>query len=212
MNQHCEPIILLGGGGHARVLIDLLLESGSHTPAGILDPELEIGSQVKGVPVLGSDRELAQLRGQGIQHAVVAVGSTRSTQLRRTLFEQARELGFQQPPLVHPSAILAPSVSLAEGVQVMAGAIIQSETRLGAGVVVNTGARIDHDCQIEQHAFLAPGVILSGGVTVGENAFLGAGAVVIQGRQIGNNAVVAAGAVVVRDVEDGALVKGVPAK
>ncbi|QDV17399.1 Putative acetyltransferase EpsM [Gimesia panareensis] len=212
MNQHSEPVILLGGGGHARVLIDLLLESGTCSLSGILDPELAIGSQVKGVPVLGTDKELPALREQGIGHAVVAVGSTRSTQLRRTLFEQVRELGFQQPALVHPSAILSPSVSLAEGVQVMAGAIIQTETRLGAGVVVNTGARIDHDCEIRQHAFLAPGVILSGGVTVGENAFLGAGAVVIQGRHIGANAVVAAGAVVVRDVEDGALVKGVPAK
>lgn len=212
MNQNRTPLILLGGGGHARVLIDLLLEWDSYMPAAILDPELAVGSLIKGVPVLGTDEELRAQQEQGIQHAVVAVGSTRSTNLRRKLYGQLRELGFEQPPLVHSSAILSPSVILDEGAQVMAGAIIQTETRIGAGAVVNTGARIDHDCEIKQHAFLAPGVILSGGVTVGENAFLGAGAVVIQGTHIGNNAIIAAGAVVVRDVEDGALVKGVPAK
>ncbi|QDT90108.1 acetyltransferase [Gimesia algae] len=212
MNHSRESIILLGGGGHAKVLIDLILQGESFQVIGILDPDLVIGHHIKGIKVLGSDAGLVGIQEQGVKHAAVAIGSVHSNQLREKLFNQCRDLGFQQPALIHPRAFLASDVTLCEGVQVMAGAIVQTDTIIGEGVVVNTGSRIDHDCKISKHSFLAPGVILCGGVSVGENAFLGAGSVVIQGVKIGKNAVIAAGAVVTRDVRDGALVKGVPAK
>lgn len=212
MNQSRDPIILLGGGGHAKVLIDLILRGELFQVYGILDPDLGVGQKVNGIKVLGTDAALKSVREQGVNHAAVAVGSIQSNQLRKKLFNQCRELEFQQPALIHPQALLASNVMLSEGTQIMAGAIIQTDTKIGEGVVVNTGSRIDHDCQIDKHAFLAPGVILCGNVFVGENAFLGAGAIVIQGVKIGENAVIAAGAVVTRDVRDGALVKGVPAK
>ncbi|MEQ8636251.1 acetyltransferase [Gimesia maris] len=212
MNHSRESIILLGGGGHAKVLIDLILHGESFQVFGILDPDLVIGHTIKGIQVLGTDAVLAEVYEQGVRHAAVAVGSTESNGLRKRLYNQCRDLGFQQPALIHHQTVLASDVKLCEGSQIMAGAIIQTDTEIGEGVVVNTGSRIDHDCRIGKHAFLAPGVTLCGGVSVGESAFLGAGAVVIQGVNIGENAVIAAGAVVTRDVRDGALVKGVPAK
>lgn len=212
MNHSRESIILLGGGGHAKVLIDLILQGESFQVVGILDPDYVVGHKIKEIQVLGTDAMLAEMHEQGVRHAAVAVGSIKSNQLRKKLFNQCRELDFQQPALIHPQTVLASDVMLCEGSQIMAGAIIQSDTKIGEGVVVNTGSRIDHDCQIGKHAFLAPGVTLCGGVSVGEGAFLGAGSVVIQGVNIGENAVIAAGAVVTRDVSDGALVKGVPAK
>ena len=212
MSELFNSMILIGGGGHARVLIELINEGGDYQIAGILDPNLKVGEQVKGIPVLGTDTELSLLQEQGVQNVAIAVGSVKSNDLRITLFEQCHQLGLNMPSLVHHRAILSTDVSLSAGVQIMAGAIIQTDTTIGAGTVINTGAQVDHDCQIGNHAFLAPGVVLSGGVTVGDRAFVGAGAVVIQGVNIGEQAVIAAGAVVVQDVADGALVKGVPAK
>ncbi|MFH1304001.1 MAG: acetyltransferase [Planctomycetota bacterium] len=207
-----NSIILTGGGGHAKVLIDLITESGDYHIAGILDPVLKVGMRIKGFAVLGTDAELPTLRDQGIQHVAIAVGSVKCNLLRKTLFDRSRKFGFKIPALVHPRAIVSAGVELTEGVQVMAGAIIQTDTKIGEGTVINTGAQVDHDCHIGSQTFLSPGVILSGGVIVGDNSFIGAGAVVIQGVKIGKNAVVAAGAVVIHDVEDGALVKGVPAR
>ncbi|QDU09748.1 acetyltransferase [Gimesia aquarii] len=212
MNKTSNAIILLGGGGHAKVLIDLITESGDFKIVGILDPELECGTQLKGIEVLGTDEVLPELRDQGVQNVAVAVGSIKCNLLRKTLFNRSRELNFQMPALIHPNSICSADISLSDGVQVMAGAIIQTDSILGEGTVVNTGAQVDHDCQIGSHVFLGPGVVLSGGVTIGNNTFVGAGAVLIQGVRVGDNAVIAAGAVVIQDVEDGALVKGVPAR
>lgn len=212
MSESLNAIILIGGGGHAKVLIDLIKEGNKFQITGILDPQLKVGQQIKGIPVLGTDAELSRLQEQGLQNIAIAVGSVKSNLLRKTLFDQSRDLGLSIPPLVHQRAILSADVTLSEGVQVMAGAIIQTDTSIGVGAVINTGTQVDHDCRIGNHVFLSPGVVLSGGVSVGDHSFVGAGAVVIQGVKIGDNAVVAAGAVVVRDVEDGALVKGVPAK
>lgn len=212
MSEWLNSMILIGGGGHARVLIDLIQEGGDYQITGILDLQMEVGQQVKGIPVLGTDAELSRLQEQGLQNVAIAVGSVKSNQLRKTLFDQCRSLGLKMPALVHRRSVLSADVTLSDGVQIMAGAIIQTDTTIGANTVINTGTQVDHDCQLGNHVFLSPGVVLSGGVTVGDHSFVGAGAVVIQGMKIGANAVVAAGAVVVRDVEDGALVKGVPAR
>ncbi len=212
MNKPLDSIILLGGGGHARVLIDLIHVGKEYQISGILDPDLQVGQKVKGISVLGTDAELPNLLDQGITNIVIAVGSVRSNLLRKKLFEQSEALGFKIPVLVHPRSIVSADVQLSDGVQVMAGAIIQTDTTVGEGAVINTGVQVDHECHIGNQSFLSPGVVLSGGVVVGDNAFLGAGAVVIQGVKIGEGAVIAAGAVVVQDVKSGALVKGVPAR
>lgn len=212
MNELLKSIILIGGGGHAKVLIDLIIEGGEYKIAGIVDPGLEVGTCLKGIKVLGADKMLPELKGEGIQNVAVAVGSIKCNRRRKKLFVQSRQWGFHLPTLIHPQSIIAPDVVIKEGVQIMAGGIIQADTSVGEGTVLNTGAQIDHDCQVGCHVFLAPGAILCGEVTVGNNSFIGAGAVVVQGVRVGENAVIAAGAVVIHDVNDGAIVKGVPAR
>lgn len=212
MNKLSNSIILLGGGGHAKVLVDLINKRNEFQIMGILDPVLETGMQIKEFAVLGTDAELPKLLDQGVRNVAIAVGSVKSNLLRKTLFDRSRELGFKIPSLVHPRTIISTDVNISDGVQIMAGAIIQTDTTIGEGTVINTGVQVDHDCQIGRQSFLSPGVVLSGGVVVGDNVFVGAGAVVIQGISIGDNAVIAAGAVVIQNVADGVLVKGVPAR
>lgn len=212
MNELLKSIVLVGAGGHAKVLIDLISQRDDFEIVGIIDPQLEVGTCFKGIEVLGADERLPQLRNQGIQNVAIGVGSIKCTKQREKLLTQCQEWGFRLPALIHPRSIVSTDVVIQEGVQVMAGAIVQTDTTLGEGTVLNTGVQVDHDCQIGSHVFLAPGAILSGGVSVGNHAFVGAGAVVIQGVRIGENAVVAAGAVVIEDIEAGVLVKGVPAR
>jgi UDP-perosamine 4-acetyltransferase len=204
-------IILMGGGGHAKVVIELIRLCGVYEIAGILVPEPVAGTKVSGVEVVGSDEKLPGLYAGGVVCAAICVGGIGDTSVRRDLYERVRAAGLNLPPLVHPKAVVSPDAVLSEGVQVMAGAVVQTGSRIGVNAVINTSAVVEHDSVINDHAFVSPGATVLGGCVVGRGAFIGAGAVVLQNVKIGDNCVVAAGAVVIDNVAAGARVKGVPA-
>lgn len=206
------PLILLGAGGHARVLLALAHAAGWRL-AGVCDPELAAQRVAiwRDLPVLGSDEALAN-RNPAMFGLINGVGQLPGDDTRRRVYETCRAQGFTFPPLVHPGAWVADDVRLDDGVQVMAGTVIQPACSLGANTIVNTGASVDHDCVIGAHVHVAPGATVCGGVRVGDRASLGAGATVIQGLVIGSDAVIGAGATCVRDVAAGAVLIGVPAR
>lgn len=205
------PVIILGAGGHAKVLIDALRLQ-SVALLGVTDADSSRAGQLLfGVPIIGGDEEITKYSTEVIR-LVNGLGSVRVNPQRRHLFECFKSKGYQFASVVHPSAVIAADSVLSEGVQIMAGAIIQAGCHIGVNTVINTGSIVDHDCHIGDHAHISPGVTLSGGVWIGEGAHVGTGAKVIQGVKIGLNSLVAAGAVVIRDVENGATVAGVPAK
>jgi len=201
-----KPIIVLGGGGHASVVIDTLRAMG-RTVAGFVAPQAADCD----VPRLGGDEYL-----DGVDPAemdlALAIGTIRPSPLRRELFDAMKQRGFVFATLIHPSAVVAPSVSLGEGAQIMAGAVIQPGTVIGANTIINSRVVVDHDCRIGDHAHIATGAALSGAVHVGEESHVGTGAVIIQGIMVGARALIAAGAVVVRDVASETQVAGVPAR
>ncbi len=207
-----KKLIIIGGGGHARVLIDLIKISGQFEIIGVLDSKTELDSPDPGISVLGNDDLLPELYSEGIKNACIAIGSIKENSKRRILYEKVKQLGFAVPFLVHPGAIVSENVKLSEAIQIMAGAIIQAGTKIGENTIINTGAIVDHDCKIGRHVHVGPGVVMSGGVTVNDDSFIGAGSTIIQGIKIGKGVTIAAGSVVVRDVSDGYMVKGVPAR
>ncbi|HEY8608890.1 MAG TPA: acetyltransferase [Noviherbaspirillum sp.] len=202
------PLVLLGAGGHARVLLALARAAGMPL-YGVCDPGLAAQSvkQWDGLQVLGGDDALDRLD-PARTGLINGVGQLVGAQGRRKLYDACRAKGFGFPVLVHPAAWVAPNAELAQGVQVMAGAVVQPGSRIGENSVVNTRAGIDHDCVIGAHVHIAPGAILCGGVGVGDRAFVGAGATVIQGLQVGEDAVLAAGAVLVRNLDAGSRYVG----
>lgn len=205
------PTLILGAGGHGRVLAETLLATGAGV-IGFLDADKSRHNlQVSGRPVLGGEDLLAEYPPLNAFIAI-GVGSTSSTEKRRALYERILSQGYEIPVIQHPSAIVSPSATLAEGVQLMAGCIVQGGVTVGANAICNTGAIIDHDCEIGAHSHIATGAVLSGTVKVGEGCHIGAGAVVIQGISIGPGTLIGAGAVVIRDIPAGARVAGVPAK
>jgi UDP-perosamine 4-acetyltransferase len=211
--QASSKVIGLGAGGHAKVLIEILLAMGTVEIAGLLDidPRLWKSKQL-GIPVLGSDELLPRLFENGIRQVFIGVGSTGESNLRRNLFAKAQHLGFVVIPCIHPSTVVSPSAVIGVGPNIMAGAVINASARIGANVIINTGAIVEHDCLVEDHSHIAPGACLGSAVTVGEGAHIGIGASVRQCIRIGRNSVVGAGAVVVSDVPDDTIVVGVPAR
>lgn len=203
-------VVIIGAGGHGRVVLDLLLTAGEHRIVGLLDadPALQ-GTSVYGVEVLGSANLLSKLRQQRVRAAIVAIGDNR---IRRTYRQEVDAAGLELINAIHPSAVLSPRATLGRNVVLCAGAIVCTDATIGDSVILNTGCRVDHECVIGEGAHIAPGAVLAGRVQVGPDAFVGLGSKVIQCRSIGAGATVGAGAVVIRDVPAGARVAGVPAK
>lgn len=202
--------VILGVGGHARVLLAALSLRGIW-PRGCIAPSVPDASWPSDIAYLGDDARLAELDPE-ITGLINAVGSTRATALRRKVFERAKELGHHFAGVVHPSAVISKDTALSEGIQVMAGAVVQTGAVLESNVLINTGAIVDHDCRIGAHAHIAIGARLSGGVHVGCDVHIGTGACLLQGVRIGNQATIGAGAVVIADVAAGTTVVGNPAR
>jgi len=198
VNPNHPVVIVLGAGGHARVLIEMLTLTGRKI-IGVITPELEPGSFFCNVQVLGGDEILENYSPEEVE-LVNGVGIKPCDTGRIELAERKRQQGFHFASVVHPSAVISDDVKLFEGVQIMAGAIIQPGVRIKSDCIINTGARIDHDCVIEESSHVAPGSILCGGVSIGRNSYIGAGTVIIQNIRLGADVLVAAGSCVFHDL------------
>ncbi len=194
-------VVVLGGGGHAKPVIEALRATGAEI-LGVLDDAPR--GDVLGVPVLGPLADVARFGA-----AVVALGDNA---LRLSLGARCRAAGVALPALIHPAALVSPSAVIEDGAQVMPRAVIGPAARIGALAIVNTGAIVEHDAVIGEAAHVAPGAVLCGFVRVGACALVGAGAVLRPGVSLGPDALVAPGAAVAEDVPARARVAGVPAR
>ena len=208
-----KEILILGGGGHAAVLIEALLrQESSYHIVGILDEKPDhAATRSWPCPVLGDDESLLKFAPDAI-YLVNGLGSIGIVTPRRQLFERCIRMGYTFIAVIHPASILSYDVVMGSGAQIMAGAIIQPGCTLGDNVIINTRASVDHDCRIGSHSHIAPGAILCGNVQIGHEVHIGAGAVIVQGIRIGARSIVGAGAVVLQHVEEESRVVGVPAR
>jgi sugar O-acyltransferase (sialic acid O-acetyltransferase NeuD family) len=206
--EHFSPtaIIIYGGGGHGKALIDLVRILGIYPIAGIVDDGLTVGSKIMGVPVLGSSQILEKLIKRGVHLAANAVGGIGNITNRINVFDRLTKTGFSCPTLVHPTAFVEPGAVLSDGVQVMPHAYVGSEAQVGFGVIVNTGAIVSHDCILGDYANLSPGAILAGEVIVGSAVLVGMGVTVNLRVNIGNRARIGNGATVKQDVPENGIV------
>ena len=205
--------IILGGGGHARVLIESLHASGLVENICVLDKDRSLwGKVLLGVPVPGGDELLPELVQQGATHFVVGMGSVGDNRPRRRLFELGLSAGLIPLTIIHPAAVFSKWAKIGNGSVIFPGAVVNAGALLGLNVIVNTGAIVEHDCVIGDHVHVATGSRLCGAVQVANGAHIGAGATIREGVSIGAGAVVGAGALVLKDVEPGTVVVGVPAR
>lgn len=213
MMKNSEGVIVIGAGGHGRVILDLLhvLELAERSVIVDANPTLR-GSRILGIPVDGGDDRIPHLLAEGFRKFVVAIGGVGLSSLRRKLFNQAQRFGLNPFLLRHPSSCCSRFAHLGDSSQILAAVVVSAEAEIGENCILNTGAIIEHNCVLGSDVHVAPGARLMGNVKVGCQVHVGAGATVCENLTIGDRAVVGAGAVVVRNVPTNAVVVGVPAR
>ena len=206
-------LLLLGAGGHARVVAETALSTGRFTSIAFLDDRCsglgELPDQL-GWPVIGPfsaahDHQICQQ----FQAALVAVGKAA---VRLQWLPRLAAAGYELPVVIHPTAWISPSAQLGAGSVVFAQASIQAQAVIGSGAILNTGCSVDHDAQLGNGVHICPGARLAGEVQVGDRSWIGIGSSVIQQIRIGDDVTVGAGAAVVRDLPNGVTAVGVPAR
>ncbi len=171
-----KEIILIGGGGHCRSVIDVIEQEGRFEIAGIVDkPEL-LGSNVLGYSVIGNDSDLGSLS-KKYQYALITVGQIKSPLLRIRLFNLAMESGFTLPSIISPNAYVSQHASIGSGTVVMHQALINANTTIGDNCIVNSKALVEHDCRISEHCHISTNATINGGVVVESKCFIGSGAI-----------------------------------
>ena len=195
-----KKIVLIGGGGHCKSVLDTLLRNREYEEIVITDPGIPAGERIMGCAVAGNDDVLPALLKAGFCDAFVTVGSISSTKLRRILFEKAAQIGFRLVNITDCSAVVADSAQLGKGVFIGKAAVVNAEARIGNAAIINTGAIVEHECRIGNFVHVSVGAALCGNVSVGDDTLIGAGAVVIQDIRIGERVIIGAGSTVIGDV------------
>jgi len=205
-----KPIVVVGGGGHGKVIMHVLSRMPQFHPLGYVDPRN--GGPLLGFPHLGGDDALPPLAEQfpGIC-AVIGVGKVQAASQRMQIMGRLKELGFVLPVIVAPTAMVARTVMLGEGTVVMDGVVIQPDCVVGKIGIINSRACVDHDCYLGDEVHVGPGAMLSGAVKINDGCMIGIGACVTQGVRITKNCTVGAGAAVVGDLTEPGIYVGVPA-
>ena len=201
-----NKVVIFGAGGHGKVILDILLESGSEVLGFIDDDKTRTGKKIRGFKILGDWSYLEKHRSVYI---ALGIGDNR---IREAVAKKAKAAGIKLASAIHPKAAVSKDVRMGEGVVIMAGTVVNPGTVMEDGVVVNTGATVDHDCFLERFCQIWPGAHLAGTVRVGEFSYVGTGASVIQNLKIGKNVMIGAGAVIISDCPDNTTIVGNPGR
>lgn len=207
MKENCK-LVLIGGGGHCKSVLDTVIRLNIYSEIVITDYNMPVGTVISGCKVVGDDKILSKLFEDGFKDAVITIGSINSTVKRRTVFLLAKKIGFNFPVIIDPSAVIASSASIAEGVYVGKNTVVNADAIIGSMAIINTGAIIEHDCRIGKFTHIAVGATVCGGVEIESDVLIGAKAVVIQTVKIGRNSIVGAGSIVRHDVPENRTIFG----
>jgi len=167
-----KKIILIGGGGHCKSVIDVIEEEKQFEICGIVDKPENIGSYVLGYEVIAADDDLQKLANR-FKYALVTVGQIKSPDLRIKLFNLASKAGFSLPSIISPKAYVSKHSSIANGVVVMHHAIVNANTTIGDNCIINSKALIEHDCEVAEHCHISTNATINGGSKVGPRSFVG---------------------------------------
>ncbi len=201
-----EKILIIGSGGHARSLLDIIKRENIYQISGLVVKEASEKNDIGDYPILGTDSDLDKLFKSGIKNAAIGIGYLGKSNLREELWNKLKNIGYLIPVICDSSAILAENVQLGEGTMVGKGAIINANVTIGKMCIINTGAIIEHDCKVEEFSHISVGSVLCGEVQVGKSSFVGANATVIQRKRIGSQCIIGAGIVLRKNLEDNSIV------
>ena len=204
-----DKILLLGGGGHCRSILDTVRCIGTYTDIAIVAPD---SNGIDDIPVIGTDDDLPRLFCEGWTDAFITLGSIGNPHRRRKLYELIREYNYHIPVLIDPTAIVAERTEIGEGSFIGKRAIINVGAVIGKCAIINSGAIIEHDCRIGEFVHVSPGAVLCGGVELENDVHVGASAVIKQYINIGKKSIIGMGSVVLKDIPEKVVAYGNPCK
>ena len=204
-----KKLLLIGGGGHCKSVLDSAISTGFFDEIGIVD---YIGSSCLGISVIGTDEDIPKLIKEGWNCAVVTVGSVGNTGLRRRLFHMIQQLHLTLSTIIDPTAVIARETMIGKGCFIGKKAVVNAGSIIGSCAIINTGSIIEHDCRLGDFVHVSPGSALCGQVSVGSDTHIGAGSVIRQGVTIGKQTLIGAGSVVVKDIPDNVKAYGNPCR
>ena len=200
-------LLLVGAGGHARACLDVIEADGRFDVVGLFGAPSEVGNEVLGRRVLGTDHDLAGHFAR-VPNALVAVGQIRTSEPRERLFAKLCALGFTLPTVISPRAYVSPYATLGAGTIVMHGAIVNAGARVGDNCILNSRALVEHDARVGDHSHVSTGAIINGSAQVGARCFIGSGAVLREGVAVGDDCTVGMHQAVLRNCAPGSRVRG----
>ena len=200
-----KDVIIIGAGGHAKVIADIVLSSGDNLMGFLDDDDAKQGEVIfKKYKVIGKTSDSYKYEGK---YFVVAIGDNH---IRAKIVDKYNRLMWYTA--VHPRAVIADTVKIGDGTVVMAGVIVNSDTTIGKHCILNTACSIDHDNVIGDYVHLSPGANLAGTVSVGDYSWICIGALVINNIKITGDVVLGAGATAISDVDESGVYVGTPAR
>ena len=206
-----KKVIVLGSGGHAKVVIDILHAMDTIEIFGITSKTLSEGENFSGYPVLGDDSVLEQFSNYEYLIAM-GIGGYRDNNLREIVFKLVKSLDFEFINIIHPSAIISKTAIIGDSVTIFPGVVLNTEVQIGDNSIVATSSTIDHETIVGENFLISAGVTIGANAFINDNALLALGSKIISGIKVGRNALIAAGAVVINDVADNEIVFGIPAR
>ncbi len=202
-----EEIVLVGGGGHCKSVIDVIEAENRFKIVGIVDPN---SNSDLGYPNLGNDEVIPDLVSK-YQYFHITIGAVKSRFLRKKLFEKIKKLGGDFPVIISPNAYISPKSTIGKGSIVMHNALINSGVVVGENNIINTGSIIEHDCLVGHHNHISTKVVLNGSVKVGDENLIGGGSIVIEGKELESNITLGAGSLVTKNIIESGVYFGSPA-
>lgn len=200
-----KDLVIIGAGGHGRVVADIAQKSGTYDTILFLDDENE--KETMGLPVVGKASDAEKYI--NTEDIFVAIGNN---DIRAKFIEGLIEMGARIPTLIHPSAVIGACVEIGAGTAIMAGAVVNPCVKIGKGVILNTCCSVDHDCVVGDYCHVSVGAHVSGTVYIGEKVWIGVGSAIKNNISICANSIIGAGAVVVKDITEEGTYIGVSAK
>lgn len=196
---------MIGLGGHAKNVIDVLERQGIYHIVGFLDIPDILGKTYKSYEVIGNDNEFEIWYKKGVHLAFISIGYMGQSRVRNRLYEQLKNIGYHFPNIVDPTAIIAGDVILGEGNLIGKQVVVNADTTIGKMCIINTGALIEHECMIGDFSHIAVRAVVCGNVKIGKNVFVGANSTIIQGLYLGNASVIGAATIITKDVKNNTL-------
>ena len=206
-----KKILLIGGGGHCKSVIDVIELEGKFEIAGIVDREEVVGKSVVGYKVIATDSELGRLR-EEFEYALVTIGQIKSANVRKRLFNKLKDLEYKMPVIVSPKAHVSKHSEIGEGSVVMHYSLVNAGAKIGANCILNTKSLIEHDVIVGNNCHISTGAVVNGACTIGNEVFIGSNSVIANNVHVADGSVLGAGSVVYRNIEKAGIYVGNPAE